>query len=113
MWHDRHIVLSLVITWLTVPPRRVRSNKRTQPSEHAWDLPRDCDGELPMTTLSGLNFDISGLDLTQKTNNSYTQIKEPFRTTTFLTKDKCIRSSKIHTEMAGDILFQGLHKTSS
>ena len=112
MWHDSRIVLSLVTTWLTVPPRRACSNKRTQPSGHAWALPRDCDGELPTATLSGLNFDISGLDLIQKTNNSYIQIKEPFRTTTFLTKDKCIRSSKIHTEMAGDILFQGLHKTS-
>ena len=89
------MLCSLVAAWLMAPPEDT-------PPKDALSLPdacgpcsrgaHHCDGVLTTTTLSGLNFDIGGLDLNQKTSNSYPQMKEQLRTTTFLVKDKCIRS---------------------
>lgn len=86
-------MLSLITAWLTAPPQD-RALREDALSLLAY---AGCaHGELTTTILLGLNVDISGLDLNQKTKTSYMQVKGLLRNTTFLIKARFIRSLESH-----------------
>lgn len=101
-------MLSLITFWLNM------LLEKSMFQENVPNLPNSC-GPCPYWGIHPhwhchVNCDIGGLNLNQKTNNSYTHTQQ-FRTTTFLIEDK-FKSLDIYTQKWQEtlILFQGINQ---